>query len=250
MKRQVLSVIALVIMVVLAFGSSDTPSTDRGSSPSQASSQTSPSVATENSTDAETPGTSSNQRRAEAMVMGEDFVKKFLKYPLDAKFPMFGTSASGNDSTGYWVTGTVKAKNAFGAELTHEWKVNLTVQGDNWHLVYCEIGGEPQYVDQETAEALAGLQAAMNSQETETPKEGVQGAERQKRNAPRRSVPERHEYEFRTWTDSTGTYTIEAKFVSYGSGNVTIEKKDGSKTTLSLDRLSEEDQKWVKALLR
>jgi ankyrin repeat protein len=53
---------------------------------------------------------------------------------------------------------------------------------------------------------------------------------------------------FRTWTDNTGQHTIEAKFSSYAVGQVTLEKKDGSKVTLTIERLSPADHEWLDAL--
>ncbi len=50
----------------------------------------------------------------------------------------------------------------------------------------------------------------------------------------------------RTWTDSTGQFKIEARFSSLQNGNVTLEKADGSKKTLPLDKLSDEDQDAAK----
>jgi hypothetical protein len=50
----------------------------------------------------------------------------------------------------------------------------------------------------------------------------------------------------RTWTDSTGLFKIDARFVELKDGKVTLEKDDGSKKTLPLDKLSDEDQQAVK----
>ena len=50
----------------------------------------------------------------------------------------------------------------------------------------------------------------------------------------------------RTWTDSTGRYTVEAEFVSVAGGQVTLKKTDGQEITLPLDRLSAADREFVK----
>jgi hypothetical protein len=50
----------------------------------------------------------------------------------------------------------------------------------------------------------------------------------------------------RTWTDSSGVYKIEARFVAIKDGKVTLEKEDGSTKSLPLDKLSEEDQAAAK----
>jgi SLA1 Homology Domain 1 (SHD1) protein len=53
---------------------------------------------------------------------------------------------------------------------------------------------------------------------------------------------------FSTWTDSTGKFTIEARFLGFTNAKVTLEKKDGTKVTLPIERLSKENQEWVRGL--
>jgi hypothetical protein len=50
---------------------------------------------------------------------------------------------------------------------------------------------------------------------------------------------------FRTWTDSTGDYTTEAKFCGVAYGTVKLLKKDGLTVELPLEKLSEEDRQWI-----
>ena len=54
----------------------------------------------------------------------------------------------------------------------------------------------------------------------------------------------------RTWSDSSGKFSVEAEFVSYTAGKVKIRRKDGTVVELKLDRLSEEDQEWIKNRLK
>lgn len=51
--------------------------------------------------------------------------------------------------------------------------------------------------------------------------------------------------ELRTWTDSTGRFTLLAKFVSLKDGQVTLTREDGSQMTIELEKLSEDDQEYV-----
>lgn len=51
--------------------------------------------------------------------------------------------------------------------------------------------------------------------------------------------------DLRDFTSSAGT-TVKARFSSYGSGTVTLEKEDGTKISVPLDKFSEADQKWIK----
>lgn len=53
----------------------------------------------------------------------------------------------------------------------------------------------------------------------------------------------------RTWTDSTGKFSLEADFVSYAAGQVTLKKPDGTTVALSLDKLSKADQDFLKTLV-
>ena len=49
-----------------------------------------------------------------------------------------------------------------------------------------------------------------------------------------------------TWTDATGEHHIEAKFGGLVAGNVKLIKRDGSVLKLPLEKLSDEDQEWIK----
>lgn len=50
----------------------------------------------------------------------------------------------------------------------------------------------------------------------------------------------------RTWTNASGEYKIEAEFVSMAAGKVKLKKADGMIVTLPMDKLSDEDQKWIR----
>jgi hypothetical protein len=51
----------------------------------------------------------------------------------------------------------------------------------------------------------------------------------------------------RKWTDSTGKYTVEAELIDHKDGKVRLKKADGDIIVLSIERLSEADQKLVLA---
>jgi hypothetical protein len=63
------------------------------------------------------------------------------------------------------------------------------------------------------------------------------------------TTPEPAEGSLREWTDSTGAFRIKAKFLSYSSGAVKLEKEDGNVITVPLERLSAEDQAFVRGKL-
>lgn len=54
----------------------------------------------------------------------------------------------------------------------------------------------------------------------------------------------------RTWTDKTGKFKIEAKFVELKDDQVTLERADGRTVSMALDKLSDEDQKAAKELAK
>jgi hypothetical protein len=50
----------------------------------------------------------------------------------------------------------------------------------------------------------------------------------------------------RTWTDLSGKFSVEAEFAGMTDEIVSLKKKDGTVVKVPLDRLSEEDAKWIK----
>lgn len=53
------------------------------------------------------------------------------------------------------------------------------------------------------------------------------------------------EFKFRTWTSRKGGHTTEAKIISYANGVVTIENPDGKKIKVPVEKLSEEDGRYI-----
>ena len=51
----------------------------------------------------------------------------------------------------------------------------------------------------------------------------------------------------RTWTDSTGQRKIEAEFIEFKNGNVTLKNTQGRTITLPLEKFSKDDQKLIRA---
>jgi hypothetical protein len=52
---------------------------------------------------------------------------------------------------------------------------------------------------------------------------------------------------FRTWTDATGKFSIEAKFVGEDGDAVRLVKQDGKELKVLLAKLSEADRKYVES---
>jgi hypothetical protein len=53
---------------------------------------------------------------------------------------------------------------------------------------------------------------------------------------------------FRTWTDSTGSFRIEAEFLGVADGKVKLRRKDSREIAVPLERLSAADKQEVERL--
>jgi hypothetical protein len=51
--------------------------------------------------------------------------------------------------------------------------------------------------------------------------------------------------DMRTWSDASGKFKIQGKFVSNDKGKITLEKPDGTEMEIELKKLSTADQKYV-----
>ena len=54
--------------------------------------------------------------------------------------------------------------------------------------------------------------------------------------------------DFRTWSDKSGKYKIEAKFGGIENGKAILEKADGEKLQIDLDKLNPADKKLAEEL--
>jgi hypothetical protein len=54
--------------------------------------------------------------------------------------------------------------------------------------------------------------------------------------------------EIRTWTDASGGFKTKATYKGIAGGNVSLLKTTGETITIPFERLSADDQKWVKAV--
>ena len=52
----------------------------------------------------------------------------------------------------------------------------------------------------------------------------------------------------RTWTDNTGTFTIEGKLIAILDGKIRILKENGRTCTVVLRRLSHDDAEYVQGI--
>jgi hypothetical protein len=84
----------------------------------------------------------------EAVVQAKDYVLKFIKYPHNASFG-WGNSARHLGKHAWVVTGTITARNAFGADLTHDYSCVVWLDGNTWHCRTVVIGEDVAYLSDE-----------------------------------------------------------------------------------------------------
>ncbi|NMC21912.1 MAG: hypothetical protein GYA33_16015, partial [Thermogutta sp.] len=82
-----------------------------------------------------------------------------------------------------------------------------------------------------TGRLILGILAVSAAVFTATPRAAAQSAD-----------------DFRTWTDASGRFKVEAKFSAREGDTVILEKRDGSKLRIALDKLSVADREVVQQL--
>jgi hypothetical protein len=62
--------------------------------------------------------------------------------------------------------------------------------------------------------------------------------------------PEPPAPKLRTWHAAEGLFSVEAEFVSMAGGSVKLRKADGSEINVPIEKLSEDDQHWIREYAR
>lgn len=114
----------------------------------------------------------------------------------------------------------------------------LKLSGGYWSLEDAYVQLTPY------ASRQAVVEAEQHRQHQEEAAERASQAE-EKRKAEEIRKAEEEAARWRTWRDSTGKYTVEARFSGMGFGKVKLIKKDGTTIEVPLERLSEDDQQWL-----
>lgn len=84
--------------------------------------------------------------KLKAFTMSQIYIKKILKAPSTAKFPVYDISdVVKTDSRTYEVTSWVDSENSFGAMLRSNYLVRLKYFDDQWSLRYLEVNGKQIY---------------------------------------------------------------------------------------------------------
>lgn len=193
------------------------------------------------------PGADTSSWDAGAQTFSRDSVRRFLKYPDDADFNVSGTALGfpmpdtmgwNGDRTNCRCSGKVKAKNALGAALTHNWEVLIRRDGTNWQLVSCKIDDALVFAD---GAAVNG----MLSEAAEKRKVAEGEAKVQRQAVQAQEQAEIEERKWHKWTSSDGQYTVDAKFGGMEFKVVKLVKRDGTFVKLPLEKLSADDQEFI-----
>lgn len=180
------------------------------------------------------------RRKFDAEKFSRQYVLEFLKHPDDASFGFWDvpniTWNAERDT--FYVSSKVKAKNDFGAELTHQWATLVTLDGNTWKLVSCVIDDNTVYADETLLTALNARRQLQDREQHAAAKVAAAAAKR-KRQA------EIEESKWRTWTNANGKHSVEAKFSGMAFGTVTLTKRDGTSVKVPIEKLSDDDRKWI-----
>ncbi|MBN1851793.1 MAG: hypothetical protein JW829_03685 [Pirellulales bacterium] len=169
-----------------------------------------------------------------ASMAAKEHIKRFLKYPNEASFPVLSPYIVHLPATNvYQLSSTVKTKNVSGTELTYEWTVQMKYEYNQWTLLSAAIDGESVY----TAEG-ATLQmvdeAVVKRERSEDVAEKI-----------RHAYGNRKIYPLRDWMDVNGKHKAKARFHSIANNHVKLVRDDGTYVNLPLDKLSPVDLEWI-----
>jgi hypothetical protein len=208
------------------------------------------------------------QAKADAAKHGDEFaarveaqrlIEKILKHPLDASFS-WSSNARLSDPYGpkglrnWIVSGTVKAPNDFGAELTKPYQVTLYVDGNQWHYLIAYLDNQIVYQDSANIDATV---KALRSESTtaDFPKSAAAApAAAQKSDnaeAVRKSIEANRKgpvFDQRPWNVKGASVVGTLK--SFGGGKVRIETADGKLLELTDADLSAADLQFIRDGLR
>lgn len=216
----------------------------------------------------------------DAKVAAEKFVKQSLKHPLDASFnwDKHASLVGEGDQRTWLVSGSVKAKNSFGGELTHLYNVRLTYRDSTWAAVAVAIDGKLVHIDPDAApttasapvapvarapspSATAGSSTANSStivpRPIAAPTAIVAAAAMPAPTpiatpAPSATVAVRKKpwQTSRSWTQINGV-TVNGSLKEWTASRVVIIRDDdGTEFVTTKDNLSNRDQNWVKGNMR
>jgi hypothetical protein len=277
-----LSLAALLVMIVLAFGSMDTSTVNTGGprgggSPPGASSATGDRQGDESGTGASAGGSAGTNTAArtddrhptdlvvsDAAAVFAAFERNEVKADSDMKNKWFAVKGRvekiGKDiiDTPYVALNNGQQYSVFCVQCMFTKADEGLLSGLSPGQTVVIAGkcrgkmgnvlmGECWFYDEHAKDReLARQQAeAQREREKQRAEEQRQQAERRKEAEAKRKA-EIEEAKWHTWTTADGKYTVEAKFLQGTGETVQLEKRDGAIIKIQKSKLCDDDQKWIR----
>ncbi len=115
----------------------------------------------------------------------------------------------------------------------------LKLSGGYWSLADAFVQLAPKASQEDAGRAEQDQQSEETRAKKKRQAEAKQQADKERRAADEAT-------KWRTWTDSTGTHKTEAKWGGMAFGKVKLIKRDGSAIHVPFEKLSDDDQQWIK----
>jgi len=285
MRRQFSSFGALLVMIVLAFGSADTrsvqtgdgrakPGLERRSSSADESDETSSDHTSSETAVAPTPPRS--HKMNETVQIGYTTYavwnarwsdqlsdNRFLDPPPNAKYLFVELTVRNNDNKARSIP-PFELIDTSGAEYEaspHGWAVDgsiglfdsLNPGVSKQGFVVFDVPQGKQYHLKVSGGYWSGedtLIEILDPEEQNRQREIAAVEERARLDAERVAAEKSREFEidtakWRYWTSSSGKHKTHAKFIKSANGLVTLENKNGKRTEIPIEKLSKDDQEFI-----
>jgi hypothetical protein len=123
---------------------------------------------------------------------------------------------------------------------------NLTDDEDFTTQQYFEVLGTKKYETAVGSKTVFELKVSEKRDTTEKEKEKSKAETEKTVPDAKASNEQKVKQATRTWTDSTGELKVTATYSGVMFGQVVLVKEDGSKIKIPLEKLSDEDKKWLR----
>lgn len=188
-----------------------------------------------------------NNPDIEAMAFARTIIARNWKQDGKVAFPQgeqLARRRGSSDGGPIWeVTGTLKFHDESGTQQTDAYSLYAVSLGEGkWKAARLKVGDRVTDFDEALLRTMAGEVKQLAEEQKREREMAERQAEIERRTAER---ARKREQSFRTWTDATGQFKIEARMAGYIDGQVTLEKRDGSETVLPIEKLSAADQQFI-----
>jgi hypothetical protein len=263
MRKHIWSTVALLVLVILAFGSFDDGGTGKsgigGAAPDK------PKSAEETRQERISAGFSAWDG---SHIQFTELIKRLMNNPSSYEH----VETRYVDGGDYLIVITeFRGTNAFGGVIPNTMAAKIDLDGHVINVIpegdlLTAVGAARKDVLTNTEEARAAALQERKREEKERAedakrqeKEKLAEADRERLKREKGLSDEQAEMEyqaaienakFRIWTSADANFSTEAKIISYGNGIVTLEKRDGKKIRVRLEKLSESDRTFINSWRR